>query len=119
MKKLKLLVGYTFCILLAFIHSVFGQSETLTSISTKKDTANLVVKADTTINPICKVRGHVRGGVIGSTLMHCEPHTIDTDSMTIRVYPSSNWISYRCARCGEYVSEKEFESREVIWRKEQ
>ena len=111
--------GYALCILLAFSYSVSGQNETLTSISTKNDTINLVEKADTAINAICKVRGHVCGGVVSSTLMYCEPYTIDTDSTTIRVYPSCNWISYECVRCGKYVSEKEPERREVIWRKEE
>lgn len=119
MKKLKLLVGYALCMSLAFSYSISGQNETLTSISTKKDTISLSEKADTTINLICKVRGHVCGGVVSTTCMYCEPYTIDTDSTTIRVYPSCNWISYRCARCGEYVSEKEPERREVIWRKEE
>jgi hypothetical protein len=119
MKRFKFKLGYALCILLAFSYSVSGQNETLTSILTKNDTINLVQKADTTLNPICKVRGHVCGGVVSTTDMYCSPYTIDTDSCTIKVYPSCNWISYQCVRCREWVSEKEPERREVIWRKEE
>lgn len=118
MKQLIKRLSYAICMLLAFSYYSHGQNETLTGISIKNDTINLVAKVDTTINPICKVRGHVCGGVVSTTAMYCEPYTIDTDSTTIRVYPSCNWISYKCARCGQYVSEKEKERREVIWRKE-
>lgn len=119
MKSLLKVRSFAICTLLAFSYSSFGQSNTLTSISEKSDTIDVVAKVDTTVNPICKVRGHVSGGMVSTTCLYCEPYTIDTDSSTIKVYPACNWISYTCARCGEYVSEKEKERREVIWRKEE
>lgn len=72
---------------------------------------------DTVENEICKQRGHVIGGIISVTAAYCPSYIIDTDSTTIRVYPSCNIRTYTYQRCGKLIKESEPERRVVIWRK--
>ncbi len=51
------------------------------------------------------------------TQPHCPSYIIDTDSTTIKVRASCNWITYICGRCGKEITEKEPEKRIVIWQK--
>lgn len=69
-----------------------------------------------TIN-LCKERGHIVPEICMSTAMYCPPYYIETDSSTIKVYPSCNYITYTCERCSLEITEREREKREVIWRK--
>ena len=73
---------------------------------------------DTTINNICKERGHILSELSTSTLMYCPSYIIDTDSTTIEVFPACNWVTYICKRCGQEISERNKERRVVLWKKE-
>lgn len=81
------------------------------------DDGMISISRDSTKINICKERGHVHGGSSFTTLAYCEPYLIETDSTTIRVYPSCNVVTSSCMRCGDLISEKEKEIREIIWRK--
>ncbi len=94
MKAIIILTGLFFCI------SSYGQLDSLL------------------VDSICIERGHVISGIFSETLMYCPPYIIDTDSITIQVYPSCNWRTYKCARCKKQITEREPERRIVIWRKE-
>jgi hypothetical protein len=67
---------------------------------------------------LCAERGHVQSGMVSVTGMYCPPYLIETDSTTVKVYPSCNEYKYVCLRCDQLVIESEPERREVIWRKE-
>jgi hypothetical protein len=86
-------------------------------------TSNLIYQevietADSNAFKLCEKRGHVRSGVYSSTLLYCPSYIIDTDSTTIEVFPSCNWIGYTCSRCGKQISEREKERRIVIWKRD-
>ena len=66
---------------------------------------------------ICVQRGHVQPDVVGTTLLYCPPYLIESDTITIKVYPSCNLLMYTCLRCDKYIEEYEEEQRVVIWRK--
>ena len=63
----------------------------------------------------CEERGHVRGGVYMTTDLFCPSYLIDSLDISYIVYPSCNWITYTCLRCGQQVTEKEPERKEVVW----
>ena len=73
---------------------------------------------DTTINNICKERGHILSNISASTSMYCPSYIIDTDTSTIEVFPACNWITYICKRCGQEISERNKERRVILWKKE-
>ena len=73
---------------------------------------------DTTINNLCKERGHILTELNASTSMYCPSYIIDTDSTTIEVFPACNWVTYVCKRCGQEISERNKERRVVLWKKE-
>lgn len=66
----------------------------------------------------CEERGHVSGGYVMQTEMYCGSYLIDTDSTTVRVYPSCNSRTYDCIRCYRTITEPVPEQRVVIWRKQ-
>jgi len=64
---------------------------------------------------LCQERGHVKGGVMESTMMKAKPYILETDSSTVLITPGVNTITYTCLRCGERVKEKEKETRQILW----
>ena len=74
--------------------------------------------ADTTKAKVCVVRGHVSSEIGVTTLVYCPPYIIDSDSTTVKVYPSCNTTKTYCERCNSAIivgGSKEV--REVIWKK--
>lgn len=106
MKNLKNTLRYSLYLLLVVCYSSFAQ---------EVDT----VKIEDAVNEMCLERGHVFGGVMMKTAMYCSPYSVDTDSITVMVYPACNYESFTCKRCGMYVSRLEKERKVVIWRKEE
>lgn len=68
---------------------------------------------------MCEERGHIMPDVVFKTAAYCQPYIVDTDSTTVKVYPSCNWIEYRCIRCGRMIKEKEKEVRVTLWRNDE
>jgi len=77
----------------------------------------LATGAKAQTDSICLQRGHVNEGYYSTKMAYCKPYLIESDTVTIQVYPSCNEIKYNCMRCKKNVTEKEKESRIVIWRK--
>lgn len=64
---------------------------------------------------ICNQRGHICMGICSITDMYCKPYLIENDTISVKVYPGCNTITYTCARCGKLIKEKEKEIRDTIW----
>jgi hypothetical protein len=90
-----------------------GVSGTKIYINTEK------ITPDTTENPICKERGHVKGNVHSVTLMNCVPQIVDLPDRTLRITHDRNTATYRCQRCGKGFSEPVQAEPDtmVIWKK--
>lgn len=67
---------------------------------------------------LCIERGHIPGHTYSTTLMHCPPYIVDTDSTTIKVIPCCNASHSNCARCGATFFHPCEERRIVLWRRE-
>lgn len=114
MKNLKSV--FIICLLLTMCYSVSGQFNLM-----RVDTSIIRYDndyADTLSPSVCDIKGHVSNGIGSVTLAYCEPYLIDTDTCTIMVYPSCNYMTYSCLRCEKIITEKIPERRVVIWRKE-
>lgn len=72
---------------------------------------------DTTDNPICSERGHIRPSVYESTCMYCPDRYEEYADSTVLVSPGCNYITYTCLRCGKKITEKIPDTRTVIWRR--
>jgi hypothetical protein len=74
---------------------------------------------DTTENPICKERGHVRSNYCSMTLLANIPQYIDLPDRTLRIYHDRNIRTYTCQRCGKGFSEPVQAEPDtvVIWKK--
>lgn len=93
------------------------QKEVLLSSDTAK-TVKLVAGQVDSVNLICTKRGHVRPGIYMTTDIFCgDGYVVDYPDSSVYVKGGCNYITYRCARCGKDVSEKEPSIRKLIWRK--
>jgi hypothetical protein len=130
MESIKSLIKFAIigCILLIVYYSIsYGQSNTREKDSILILNRSYIIYPTPCINnkdsatqgvySLCMERRHVKPCIVMSTNIYCSSYIIDTDSITIQVYPSCNWITYTCERCGKTISEQEPEHRIVIWRK--
>jgi hypothetical protein len=100
------------CLVQAQEKTEIGVSGTRFYINTEK------ITPDTTENPICKERGHVKIGM-SVTLMHCIPQIVDLPDRTLKIIHDRNIGTYTCQRCGKGFSEPVQAEPDtmVIWKK--
>mgnify|MGYP000082510360 CR=1 FL=1 len=80
-----------------------------------------ISKADSlklAISRKCYVRGHLSSGWSTTTAAYCGTFTDDTECHTKITGGGCNTTTYKCARCGRFINEKDPRYSYYVWKSE-
>jgi len=66
---------------------------------------------------LCKIRGHVLGGLATTTLMYCPDRVEDYEDYSVHIYGDCNTTTRVCQRCGKIIKTKGTQRNDTTWYK--